>query len=98
MGDFLLMYLCGNLLEVGHRQMGVGDVGRFLLLACMDGYLTICEKCMSCSLIGRVRHCFSCPCLIGLIERFFLLACFWCGEYNFGIVEVGVILRSGYGM
>ena len=46
MGDFLLMHLCGNLLEVGHSQMGVGDVGRFLLLACMDGSLTICEKCI----------------------------------------------------
>ena len=42
MDDSLLMHLCGKLLEVGHRQRGVGSVVRLLLLAYLDGCLTIC--------------------------------------------------------
>ena len=75
---------------------GVGSVGRLLLLAYLGGCLTISETCMSCPLSGRVSHCFSCPCVIGLVEWLCLLAFFWCGEYGFSIVGVGVILPNGF--
>ena len=125
MCDVLLMHLYGNLLEVGHRQRGVGRVGRLLLLPYLGDCLTICETCMSyslsgrvshcflcprvigliewlcetcmsCPLSGRVSHCFSCPHMIGLIEWLCLLAFFWCGEYGFSIVGVGVILPNDF--
>ena len=86
MGDSLLMHLCGNQLEVGQRQKGIGSVGRLVLLAYMVGCLTICETCMFCPLSGRVNHCFSCPRVIGLIQWL------WFGEYGFSIVGIGVIL------
>ena len=35
--------------------------------------------------------------MIGLIACLCLLAFFWCGEYGFSTVGVGVILRDGCG-
>ena len=65
---------------------GVGSVGRLLLLAYLGGCLTISETCMSCPLSGRVSHCFSCPCVIGLIEWLCLMAFF------FGVVSMVLVL------
>ena len=36
--------------------------------------------------------------MIGLIAWWCLLALFWCGEYGFSTVEVGVILRDECGI
>ena len=81
-----------------HRQRGVGSVGRLLILAYMGGCLTICQTCLPCPPSGCVNHCFLCPLMNGLIALFCLLTFFWCGEYGFSTVGVGVTLRKGCGI
>ena len=96
-GDSLLMHLCGNLLEVGHRQKGGGiqGVDRLLLPAYMGGCLSICKTYLSCELSEGVSHYFSGPRMIGLIEWLCLLAFFWCSKV---LVLWGLVLLYEMGV
>ena len=98
-GDSLLMRLCGNLLEVGLQASGHRKCGQ-IAPAGLYGWLPDYFSNLSAlSTQWMSQLLFSMPSYMnGLLALFCLLTFFWCGEYGFSTVGVGVTLRKGCGI